>query len=395
MTPFQLVLIGFGVALVLGVLLYNWWQERKYRQESLRLFHREIEPLDLAQPATAEPERVEPRIQLDAAQVHDYASPGNESWGQPEIGAGQAEAEPGPFVAPREPEPEALAAQPAPAPAFEAAQFEQESPLDPDTEYIARLRFSQPVMAPVVGLIEQVRQIGKPVRAMAQGPDGRWEPVAGPSRASYAALELGLQLADRSGAVTSAQIDAFCRALYNFAAEQGGAVSCPDKYAALELARALDLFCIEVDVLIGLNIVAPDGRPFLVSEVHRCATEAGLTLQPDGSYALKNAAGRTLYSLANQSDEPFQPERVGASTHGITLLFDVPNVADGLMVFDRMAELAQRLARSLGGRLVDDNGKLVSQESLQKIHQRLAEAYASMDARGIPAGGERASRLFV
>jgi FtsZ-interacting cell division protein ZipA len=386
MTPFQLVLIGFGIALVLGVVFYNWWQERKYRQESLRLFHREIEPLDLGQPAPAEPERLEPRIQLGAAEAPD-----DTSWRQPEIDIGLAEAEPAPFIAPAEP----ATAEPSPAAAFEATPFEQESPLDPDTEYIARLRFSQPVMAPVAGLIDLVRQIGKPVRAMAQGQDGQWEPVAGPSRASFAALELGLQLADRSGAVTSGQIDAFCRALYNFAAEQGGAVSCPDKYAALELARALDLFCIEVDVLIGLNIVAPDARPFLISEVHRSATEAGLNLQPDGSYALKNAAGRTLYSLANQSDEPFQPDQVGASTHGITLLFDVPTVADGLMVFDRMAELAQRLTKSLGGRLVDDNGKLVSQESLQKIHQRLAEAYASMDAHGIPAGGERASRLFV
>lgn len=388
MTPFQLVLIGFGIALVLGVVFYNWWQERKYRQESLRLFNREIEPLNLGQPATAEAERVEPRIRLDAAETPDEAD-----WRQPEIGTGLAEAEPAPFATWAESAP--AAAESSSLAAYEASPFEQESPLDPDTEYIARLRFSQPVMAPVAGLIDLVRQIGKPVRAMAQGQDGQWEPVAGPSRNSYAALELGLQLADRSGAVTSGQIDAFCRALYNFAAEQGGAVSCPDKSAALELARALDLFCIEVDVLIGLNIVAPDARPFLVSEVHRCASEAGLGLQPDGSYALKNAAGRTFYSLANQSDEPFQPERVGASTHGITLLFDVPNVADGLMVFDRMAELAQRLTKSLGGRLVDDNGKLVSQESLQKIRQRLAESYASMDARGIPAGGERANRLFV
>ncbi|MEW5893497.1 MAG: cell division protein ZipA C-terminal FtsZ-binding domain-containing protein [Pseudomonadota bacterium] len=380
MTTFQLVLIGFGVALVLGVVLYNWLQERKYRQQVDRSFAPAREPaFEPVLPADAERPRQEPSLTLDAP-----AEP----------------VEPGPQLVPaggieRPFEPAEPAGAPWPEPGAAALPFEQESPLDPDTEYIARLRFSQPVLVPLAGLMDQVRQIGKPVRAMAQQADGAWGPIAGPSRTSYAALEFGLQLVDRSGAVTPAQIDAFCRALYNFAAEQGGAVSCPDKSAALEVARDLDLFCIDVDVLIGLNIVAPDARPFLVSEVHRCATEAGLGLQPDGSYALKDAAGRTLYSLANQSDAPFQPEQVGASTHGITLLFDVPNVADGLRVFDRMAELAQRLTKSLGGRLVDDNGKLVGQDSLQKIRQRLAESYARMEARGIPAGGERAGRLFV
>lgn len=385
MTTFQLVLVGFGVALVLGVVLYNWLQERKYRQQLNRQFAADAgEPnFDRAPAAEADRHRQEPSLNLDAeSSADDRRQP-------PPI-------EDEDFERLAVPEPDFTdARQPRLEPAAAAVPFEQESPLDPDTEYIARLRFSQPVMAPVAGLIDLMREIGKPVRVMAQGHDGNWEPVSGPSRNSYAALELGLQLADRSGAVTSGQIDAFCRVLYNFAAEQGGAVSCPDKSAALELARALDLFCIEVDVMIGLNIVAPDARPFLISEVHRWAGEAGLALQGDGSYALKNEAARTLYTLANQSDQPFQPGVPGASTHGITLLFDVPNVADGLAVFDRMAGTAMRLSKTLGGRLVDDNGKLVSQESLQKIHQRLAESYASMDARGIPAGGERASRLFV
>ena len=412
MTTFQIVLIGFGVALVLGVVVYNWLQERRYRQEVNRLFAPLEAVTAIERPASAEPEaeRIEPRIA--------FGEPGPQADGerpafselqsaQPEsafAAAPEIRAEPRFDYSPEpnrqsgfEPESSQEAAQPplvqTASPA--AVDFTPESTLDPESEYIARLRFSQPVMAPAATLIDLMRQIGKPVRIMGQHEDGQWETVSGPSRARYAALELGLQLVDRSGAASSGQLDAFCRALYDFAAEQGGAVSCPDKYAALERAAALDGFCIEVDVLIGLNIVAPDARPFLMSEVHRCAGQAELALQADGTYAARSEAGRILYALANQAAEPFQPNAVGATTHGITLLFDVPTVPDGLVVFDRMAEVATRLTKSLGGRLVDDNGKLVTQDSLQKIRQRLAEAYASMDARGIPAGGERASRLFV
>lgn len=392
MTTFQLVLIGFGVALVSGVVLYNWLQERRYRQEVNRIFTplEGVADIERTRPAEPEAERIEPRIQFDAADADIQAA---------ESVVAQDEPVPADIAEARQ-EPKLFAdadvtSSTEPASVVSTVEFEPESALDRKTEYIARLRFSQPAMAPAATLIETMRRIGKPVRIMGQREDGDWEPVAGPSRISYAALELGLQLTDRSGAVTSSQIENFCRALYDFAAEQGGAVSCPDKYAAIERAAELDGFCIEVDVLIGLNIVAPDARPFLMSEVHRCAGEAGLSLQADGTYALRNEAGRLLYALVNQAAEPFQPNAVGATSHGVTLLFDVPTVPDGLAVFDRVADIAMRLSKSLGGRLVDDNGKLVTQDSVQKIRQRLAQAYASMEARGIPAGGERASRLFV
>lgn len=393
MTTFQLVMIGFGIVLVLGVMIYNWLQERRYRQQVNRLFTPMEGMAEIERPAQEETdaERIDPHIQLgDDSPEPDAAIDDLPPWEAAAL-TDDASGKQEPTLAP-DPLPQAETQA---APIVTSVDFEPESPLDPQTEYIARLRFSQPVVAPAASLIDSMRQIGKPVRIMGQREDGEWEPVAGPSRTSLAALELGLQLADRSGAVATGQIDSFCRMLYNFAAEQGGAVSCPDKYAAVEKAAALDGFCIEVDVLIGLNIVAPDARPFLMSEIHRCAGEAGLSLQVDGTYAQRNEAGRILYSLANQAAEPFQPNAVGATSHGVTLLFDVPTVPDGLVVFDRVADIAMRLSKSLGGRLVDDNGKLVTHDSVQKIRQRLAEAYASMNARGIPAGGERANRLFV
>jgi FtsZ-interacting cell division protein ZipA len=79
----------------------------------------------------------------------------------------------------------------------------------------------------------------------------------------------------------------------------------------------------------------------------------------------------------------------------VTLLFDVPRVADGLAVFDRMTQFGFDLANRLEGRLVDDNGRVVSEESLNRDRSRLVAFYQRMQARGIPAGGERSLRLFV
>ncbi len=291
--------------------------------------------------------------------------------------------------------------KPEPPPASSVAEEELgpspagENALDQATEFIARLKFVSPVMANFGPLIVTLRRIGKPVRAFGRRAEGAWEALSSHPRSAYDQVEFGLQLADRSGAVSQDQINAFTRALYEFAAEEGGAVICPDKQEALEHARDLDLFCMDVDVLIGLNVVSADSRPFTSEAMHGLAMEARLSLEADGSFHARDSFGHVLFTLSNQGEDAFPRDGRGLTTHGITLLFDVPRVADGLVVFDRMTKLGFDLAARLEGRLVDDNGRMVSEESLNRDRARLMAFYQRMDQRGIPAGGERALRLFV
>lgn len=277
----------------------------------------------------------------------------------------------------------------------EAEHAPRTSALDVDTEYVARVRFATPSAANFGPMLTTLRRIGKPVRAFGKRLDGVWEPLTSHPRVSYDLVEIGLQLADRNGAVSHDQLDSFCRALYGFAAEEGGAVSCPDKQDALQAAKSLDMLCMEVDVLIGLNIIASDARPFTSEVINKEALEAKMTLEADGTYHAKDLFGHTLFTLANQQDQPFPRDGRGLTVHGLTLLFDVPRVADGLAVFDRMTRFGFDLAWRLEGRLVDDNGRPVTEDSLNRDRARLASFYDRMEARGIPAGGERALRLFV
>lgn len=438
MTTLHYVLMALAVLLVGGVALYNVWQERRLRRQVDQMFAAKREEVALTGVGLPEDTAdIEPVLRLS-----DAADPA----GPKEEGAQQEEREM-PFMRPSLHLEEPVAAEPAPTPtpaaaggpvssplsAKPAVRIEIESPpgfaaspakaepaarpaaappaapsatprpaagvaigarLDPGTEYIARLRFGQAEPNAFAGLLARLRALGKPVRAIGQRADGVWEELGPRPAAAYAVVELGLQLADRSGPVTEAQLDAFCQALYAFATKHGGAVSCPEKRAALELARELDQFCIEVDVLIGLNLVSPDDAPFNGKDILRLAAEAGMQPSEEGSYVLRDAAGRVLFSLVNQEDRPF-PREEAFSTHGVTLLFDVPRVADGLAVFDRMTRLGFDLAARLSGRLVDDRGRAVTQESLSKDRQRLDAFYARMIARDIPPGGERAMRLFA
>jgi FtsZ-interacting cell division protein ZipA len=453
MTTLQIVLAIVGVSLIAIIVIYNVLQERKFRKDADRMFSHKRDDVMLGEAVRTEASkrRTDTQIQLsdtlahasEARQAVDDAEasphsmvsdrapgatsilssleplPAREPVVEPEPVAPAPRREPPMFVPPvevpppmpaAEPAPIAMPAAPAEAPAMqsmpipdlEAHKFgesgmapAQASGLDATTEYIARLKFAKPQLGNFGPLLSVLRRIGKPVRAFGAKTDGSWEPLSGHPRNMYAQVEFGMQLADRGGALSRDQLDAFCRALYEFAAEEGGAVSCPDKEEALGLAQGLDLFCMDVDVLIGLNVMSADSRPFTSEAMHSVAQEARLALEADGVFHARDDFGHSLFTLANQEEEPFPRDGRGLTTHGVTLLFDVPRVADGLAVFDRMTRLGFDLAWRLEGRLVDDNGRPVSEDSLNRDRARLSQYFSRMEARGIPAGGERALRLFV
>ncbi len=420
-TSLQIVLAIVGVLLIAAVIAYNLWQERKYRQEASRLFNTRREDILLGEAVGMEPNktsRVSDRAQLEVAYAPGQTPAPAETSGPPPVGGPTAvehrpqtgkglnvqveellgEVEDDGLVVPSHAETLTTrppARPPAAAPVQETPQFHGESGLDEATEYIARVRFAQPAITSYLSLLEGLRRIGKPIRAMGKRPGEGWEPLSGHPAHALEGLEIGIQLADRNGAITAAQLERFCTLLYDFAAAEGGAVSCPDKQAALQQAKDLDLFCMQVDVLIGLTVAAREGHCLRGEDIQRMALEAGLTLGRDGVYHLLDETGRPQFSMANQDDEPFCEDMSGFTTNGVTLLFDVPKVANGLEVFDRMTRLGLHMADALSGRLVDDNGRQVNRESLQKDRDRLAAYYARMAQQGIEAGGERAMRLFV
>lgn len=78
----------------------------------------------------------------------------------------------------------------------------------------------------------------------------------------------------------------------------------------------------------------------------------------------------------------------------ITFLLEVPVVAQHLRPFELMLNEAADVAQALQGRLVDDNGVHLTENSVHVIRQQLDSLYAQLDKAGIPAGSSTALRLF-
>ena len=69
-------------------------------------------------------------------------------------------------------------------------------------------------------------------------------------------------------------------------------------------------------------------------------------------------------------------------------------VTHGDRVFAQMLDLARRMADVLNGVLVDDNRRPLTEAMLEPFRRQIAQYQSQLAARGIPAGGPLALRLF-
>jgi hypothetical protein len=362
MSDLQLGLVVLGLLVIAGVYAANWLQERRFRRRLEQAFDGERGDVLHEVPAPPLTPRVEPQLAGAAAPA-----------------AERAEA-----AAPR-------------IDAFVAAPGTPLGELDSLIDYVAQIDGSKPVPEHALDeLIARLAACGRPYRIAGFSPQsGQWDDLTRTGKGLHTKLRVALQLVNRSGSVTPAQLSMFCDAVGHCARQSAAVASCPETQGAIDAARELDAFCAQVDVAIGANIVAGEGQAFQGAAIRALAEGAGFRLEPDGIFRLRDDQRRTLLTLDNHEPAPFLPEQIkGLSTRGVTLMLDVPRVPGGIGVLDRMFEIGAHLAQALGGNLVDDNRVPLTAAGIARIRQQVAAIHAGMEARGVNAGGARALRLF-
>lgn len=397
MNELQLSLLAIGVAVIIAVLAFNRWQERKYRRQAEQRFAAPHDDILLNEEAA--PVRVEPVLEAmpeDNFDMPDDYAPEQEAlpaW-NPDMAEEIREEEAPAPMAEEERAPSDAAPVQAPAQTHGAAH-------EPDagTEYIATLSAADPVSAHALRLeLEQLKSAGKPLRWLGQRhPHGAWEEIGLAEPATeFVTLAACLQLADRNGPARNEELDAFCGMAQTVAANLHAVIDCPDKQAALAAAADLDQFCADVDVLIGFNVISRDGAPFAGTKLRGLAESAGMKLMPDGSFHCLNDHGEQLFALNNLESIPFTAEAMKhLSTHGVTFLFDVPKAAGGVQAFNQMLLAARQFVGPLSALMVDDNRRELTDAGIDKIRQQLVAIYARMEQHGTSPGSPRSNRLFA
>jgi FtsZ-interacting cell division protein ZipA len=376
MNPLFLGLLIAGVVLVIGVVLINWLQERRVRRRIDAAFRK---PGSTASDA----DRVEPMYNSNEDAVDAY---GTVDTAEADAdGGADAAAEPGDMQAAME------TVRAAPSRVERSAIAP-----DPDIECVVMLRPAQSVpTAALAGALSM--PASRPVRWLGRrGPGLPWQVLDMTMSGPWQEIAACMLIANRSGAATRADAETFLRSAEQVAAGLPAACELPDAVAEAARAEALDRFCADLDVQIGLTILKSDEGQILGTRLRGVAEAAGFRLTPAGQFDyMQDETGATLYALQNYKQEPFTVEGLRMlTTPGIVLLLDVPRVPDPVRVFDQMRMVAKRMTQSLEGVLVDDNRRPLNDASLAAIRAQVQATATALSEAHIDPGGPRAVRLF-
>jgi len=392
MTELQMGLIGLGATAVIGVLAYNKWQEYRHRKLAEAVLKPQHDDVLLADaPAKAAPAaRNEPELRVELPVAPAERREPVLADGLPAPAAGEA--------APSEPafRSSAVADDDDEIPELPAGSVPG-SLLDPRLEFIVAMELVDPVPASQIihSQYEALRRVSKPVHWVTFNERNReWERIAPDSEAPVRRLRVGLQLVDRMGPVSEADLANFTGAIHALADDLLAVADMPAS-RLLDQAAEIDRFCAAVDLEIGVNLVSRS-TPFSGTKIRALAEAAGMTLGDDGSFTRRDDFGRTQFTLQNFETTRFSADSIrNVTTHGLTFVLDVPRVDHGERVFQQMVELAKRFAETLQGTLVDDNRQPLNDVQLDHIRREfIGKPQATMASYGIPAGSAQALRLF-
>ena len=242
-------------------------------------------------------------------------------------------------------------------------------------------------------LISSIAGIRLPMTLHGLDNQDKWHLVSDGGANVFKQVACCLQLADRGGPVAKNILNKFQFAVEDAGLELKAHVEWQGSGDAMQRAIDLDQFCIEVDQLISVH-VAEFGTPIHGTKFKGLAEASGMTLKEDGKFHFY-ANDMLLFTATDLNNVPFTAESLRSNVlKGVTFQIEIPKVNNCEQVFNQMIMIAQKMASSLSANLVDDNQKQLGDLQIEKIRQQLKVIHATMVARGIMPGSPASMRLF-
>jgi hypothetical protein len=392
MSTLQVSLAIIGGLILAGVVAYNAWITRRNLPRTVRDRGGDAAPVTPGQgpgpsafsdtaPSADEHGRIDPVLDDAAPMQADGPVEGNN--------AAAPAAEPPPSPA-------------APSPASVAFSHmvggpEKRPALDALIDVIAPLALEHEVSGDaVLAALPGTRRVGsKPFAVEGQSAaNGEWETPRPGLR--YRALQAGVQLANRAGALNDIEFSEFVVKAQAFADTLGAAPDFPDMRAEVARARELDAFASGHDAQLGFTLRARRAAwspGYVTQHAARQGFVAGAL--PGRMVLPGSGAGQApLLSLAFDPQAAMAEDPEQSALRELALSLEVTHVPRGEQPFVRMRQVAAALAEAMDGVVTDDAGHPLSADALDQIGADLEGLYDALDGRDLSAGSPQARRLF-
>jgi len=269
--------------------------------------------------------------------------------------------------------------------------------LDPLVDAVASLSLEHQVSGDaVLAALPGTRRVGsKPF--MVEGLNAasqEWEQPRVGQR--YTALQAGVQLANRMGALNEIEFSEFVVKVQAFSDVLGAAPDFPEMMQEVARARELDQFASAHDAQLGFTVRARRASwspGYLAQHAAQQGFVAGAlpgrmvfpSSQPGGAPVL-------VLQFETQAALADDPEQTALREFNLTL--DVPHVPRSETPFVRLRECATALAKAMEGVVTDDSGQPLHSDAMDRIGADLELLYDTLDARELAAGSALSRRLF-
>lgn len=296
-----------------------------------------------------------------------------------------------------EPGVDAIASDGTPDATLPLPGIEKKPVLDPLIDVIALIGLDGPVSGDAaLAAMPTTRRVGSKPFAI-EGLDEQsqqWEmPLPG---RRYGALQAGVQLANRSGALNEIEYSEFVVKTQAFADVVGGTPEFPEMLDEVARARELDQFASTHDAQLSVSLRARNAA-WSPGYVQQCAARLDFVsgVIPGRMVLPASVAGQPpILGLSFDPQAALAEDPALSAIRELTLSLDVAQVDRGEQPFVRMREIALRLSDSMDGQVTDDNGQPLSPQAMDLIAAELEKLYDTLDGHELSAGSSQARRLF-
>lgn len=272
--------------------------------------------------------------------------------------------------------------------------------LDPLIDAIANVSLEGPGSVvsgeAAMAALPPTRRVGtKPFAVEGFNPiSNQWEPPQAGQR--YSALQAGVQLANRSGALNEIEFSEFVVKTQAFADAIGAVPEFTEMGDEVARAKELDQFASVHDAQLMFSLRARNAS-WSPGFVQQHAAKLGFVpgVMPGRMViAASNEGSPPVLVLEFDSQAALAEDMDQSAIRELALHLDVGQVDRTEQPFERMCEVAIQLSQQMDGVVTDDNGRVLTQETLNRIAADLQTLYSTLEMRDFAAGSALARRLF-
>ena len=215
-------------------------------------------------------------------------------------------------------------------------------------------------------------------------------------------LELGvsIQLADRDGGMSKKELHDFQQMALAFSNE----FDAPFEFSldideAMKQAQLLDQLGRRYDSMAVLNVVPRGKAGFRIADIESCARDLMMSTDKNGIFMKTRGQKNNLSVLfrlacTDGAGHFGLAGNGGAPVHDLVMYMNVPATPEPETVFQEMVQDANNLATWLDGKVVDRNGRVMTQRSYAVLMQQISDIAYSMQQDGLVAGDAVSKKLF-